>query len=439
MSITIKTTIQVIIFTIFCISVSAQINSFNHKILQEDFRQFREILENEHCCLYEYISKTEMDSMFDEHYQRIDSEMKPNEFFMLLAPITAKIGCMHTATWMPGRFFITKPKMMFPLTLKLIEDKIIVNGSYNPFIEVPCGSIILEINGKPIEDIMEQLRIITSADALNPYFIDARIMSRFSMFYASIYGLPDQYEVKFLPPGLLKPEKKVLTPADHESVREIVFSHFNSPPLGFEILEEKNTAVITVNTFIYYDKVYYFQHFMDSCFHLIKERGIDNLILDVRGNSGGDPFCSSILLSYLQKNPVPYFAEPYGRYSSLANPLPLPDDHFDGNLFFLIDGSCGSTNGHFSALLKYHRIGTFIGTPSGSTYKCNAGRNTEFRLANTQMIITIGRSTYAAAVQDMVNTAIMPDIYVHETYSDFLENRDAFLETAFTHIETDNH
>lgn len=435
---TLKSTITLYFFTIFYIAIHAQTSSFSQRFLQEDFTQFREILENEHCCLYEYTSKSELDSMFDAHYRIIDHDMKHNEFFMLLAPITSKIGCMHTATWMPGGFFITKPKMMFPLTLKLIDEKVIVNGSYNTYDEVPLGSMLLEINKKPIEGILEQLRIITSADALNPYFIDAQIMQRFSMFYASIYGLPDQYEIKFLPPGQINPENKILTPADHESVRKVVFFHFSSPPLGFEILKERNTAIMTVNTFIYYDKVDYFQNFMDSCFHLIRKMGIDNLILDVRGNTGGDPFCSSILLSYLQKSPVPYFAEAYGKYSVLANYLPIPEDHFRGRLYIIIDGSCGSTNGHFSALLKYHKMGKFIRTPSGSTYKCNAGRNTEFRLKNTQMIITIGRSTYAAAVEDMAKTAIMPDIYVKETYSDYLENRDAFLEMAFEQIEIDN-
>jgi len=196
-------------------------------------------------------------------------------------------------------------------------------------------------------------------------------------------------------------------------------------------MEEKSTAVMTVETFIYYDKVDYFRHFMDSSFLLIKERGIKNLVLDLRGNGGGDPFCSVILLSYLEKQPVPYFAEPYGRYEELAQPVPLAANHFTGNLYTLIDGSCGSTNGHFCALLRYNGIGKFIGTPSGSTYKCNAGRNTEFTLDNTKMIITAGRSTYSAAVKGMDKRApIMPDIMVTDTYRSFLEKRDMIMERA---------
>jgi len=54
------------------------------------------------------------------------------------------------------------------------------------------------------------------------------------------------------------------------------------------------------------------------------------------------------------------------------------------------------------------------------------------------MILTIGRTTYSAAVLDMDKTAILPDIYVHETYDDFLNYRDVFLEKAYEQIEIDN-
>lgn len=404
---------------------------FSQKELREDFRQFRAILEENHCCLYEYSSKTKIDSLFDSHYDMITDSIKPEYYFRLLAEITSQIGCMHTATWMPGRFFSQQAGNMFPLRVRLIDNYLVVTGSYNENAEVPTGSIILEINGTPANTVVEQLRSMTSADALNPWFIDAQLSRRFSMFYASYFGFPGRYVVTYALPGRKTSATATLAPAAIDAVRKVVFAHFSSPPLRLEIKEDKSTAVMTVETFIYYDKVDYFRHFMDSSFLVIKEKGIKNLILDLRGNDGGDPFCAVILLSYLEKEPVPYFAEPYGRYADLALPVPLAANHFTGNLYTLVDGGCGSTNGHFCALLSYHRIGRFIGTPSGATYKCNAGRNTEFRLDNTQLIITLGRSTYSAAVKGMdKRKPIMPDIPVADTYKSFLAGRDLIMERA---------
>jgi hypothetical protein len=163
---------------------------------------------------------------------------------------------------------------------------------------------------------------------------------------------------------------------------------------------------------------------------------IRNLILDLRGNDRGDPFCAVPLLSYLEHEPVPYYEEPYGRYAEFAEPIPIEENHFSGNLYTLLDGYCGSTNGHFCALLKYNRIGKFVGTPGGATYKCNAGRDTEISLDHTGMILTFGRTTYAAVVKGMDKTEpVMPDYPVQVTYEDFLNGRDVFLETAMKLIE----
>ncbi len=404
---------------------------FNVEDMRHDFGQLRNLLEKEHCCLYEYTGKEEFDRLFDEGFRQLDRPLSYEEFFRVTAPLAAKVGCMHTALWMPGRFFALGRDNLFPLRVRLIEDHLVVTGSYRDPLEVPVGSLILEVNGVAADRIFDELRAITSADALNPHFIDTQVEKRFAMFYASVFGFPDAYKVTYTLPGRMNRLTADLRPADLASVRRVVFANFNHPPLTLEFLEDKRTAVMTVPTFSYYDRVDDFRDFMDRSFREIKDKGIANLILDLRGNDGGDPFCAVILYSYLEKEPAPYFAEPYGKYAELAKPVPPAENHFTGRLFTLLDGRCGSTNGHFSALLKYHGIGKFVGTPSGATYKCNAGKNTEIQLDKTGLILTFGRSTYAAAVKGMDKARpIMPDYPVRETYRDFLAGKDVYLEAA---------
>ena len=404
---------------------------FTVEDLRHDFAQLRRILEEEHCCLYEYTPKEEFDRMFAEGLARIDRPMRCEEFFRIAAPLAARAGCMHTALWMPGRFFDLDPDNLFPLRVRLIEGRLVVAGSYLEPLEVPRGSVILEINGVPAKEVVDVLKTITSGDAHNPYFIETQVEKRFAMFYASVFGFPEEFSVTYSPPGSVGRLTADLRPADIESVRDAVFANFHAPLPTFEVLEGGKTAVMTVKTFIYYDRVDEFRKFMDASFLRIKEEGVENLVLDLRGNDGGDPFCAVILYSYLEKEPAPYFAEPYGRYADLAKPVPPARNRFAGRLWTLLDGRCGSTNGHFCALLDYHGIGRFVGTPSGATYKCNAGRNTEFRLDKTSLILTIGRSTFAAAVKGMdKRKPIMPDYPVKETIEDFIEGRDVYLARA---------
>ncbi|MFC1898568.1 S41 family peptidase [Candidatus Cloacimonadota bacterium] len=405
--------------------------------LQQDFLQMRKTLEENHANLYEYTSKKEFDELFEQQYKLIQKPMSLNEFFKILTPITAKVGCGHTNLWMPGNFWSSGSDNLFPLIIDFIENQAVVVGYYYSDSSVPLGSIILEINGDSIDEIIEDMQANYSADAMNENFIRTQINRRFSMIYARRYGFPTKFVVTYTSAENESRITADLKPANIATVRQVIFQNFEHPELEFEILEEVNTAVMTIKTFIYYDRVPMFKEYLENCFSKIHEKNIQNLILDLRGNDGGDPFCAAPLLSYLEHEPVPYYAESYGKYADLAEPIPLAEHRFTGNLFTLIDGRCFSTNGHFSALLKYNKIGKFIGTEGGATYKCNAGKNTQDNLNNTGIMVYFGRSTYIAAVQDMDKTqGIMPDHFVEQTYQDFMEGKDTIMEYTLELIKS---
>ncbi|UCH66368.1 MAG: hypothetical protein JSW63_04365, partial [Ignavibacterium sp.] len=181
-----------------------------------------------------------------------------------------------------------------------------------------------------------------------------------------------------------------------------------------------------------------FQSFIDSAFSEIEKNKIENLIIDLRGNDGGDPFCSTYLLSYIEKEPVPYFSERHGSYAPMADPIPLADNNFKGNIYTLIDGNGFSTTGHFCAVLKYNNICTFIGTELGSTYTCN-GATRDITLKNTRIILsTAHRHNYAVAVEGMdKNRGVMPDYNVEPTVEDLIKGTDVVKAFTFKLIEKD--
>ena len=207
--------------------------------------------------------------------------------------------------------------------------------------------------------------------------------------------------------------------------------------MSLKFLDESNTALLTINTFIYYDQREMFRKFIDSAFLFIQKEKIKNLIIDLRGNDGGDPFCSSYLLSFIENEPVPYFAENYERYKSLSEPIPMADNHFKGNIYTLIDGSCFSTTGHFCALLKYNRIGKLIGKETGATFTCT-GSVLYKNLKNTHLILgTARKQRYNAAVSNMDRTrGVMPDYYVERSQSDIINNSDAELNFVMDMINS---
>ncbi|MGC9342481.1 MAG: hypothetical protein ACP5E3_07270, partial [Bacteroidales bacterium] len=286
---------------------------FEKEKLQEDFLQFRDILESTHPALYDYTEKRVLDSLFDRNYDRIDSDMEFRKFLILMTEVISKVGCGHSSMWVPGRFWNVAPEKLFPLKLYNTGKKIFVTGSYNDN-NVPTGSEILSVNGTPVMEIMNRLEDLTSADGFNPSYRLEKTGQNFSVKYALAFGFPDVFQIKYRSPENPKNKKSTLQPVSRDIVQ-------NSKPdrseLSFKINEDSRTAVFTINTFGYYSRVDFFHGFVDSVFREIKEKEIENLILDLRGNSGGDPFCSSYLWAYLEPEPLPYFADHYGRYDTL--------------------------------------------------------------------------------------------------------------------------
>jgi C-terminal processing protease CtpA/Prc len=208
-----------------------------------------------------------------------------------------------------------------------------------------------------------------------------------------------------------------------------------SMALAFDIRENISTAIMTIPDFAYYDAREKFYGFVDGSFAEIKNKGIRNLIIDLRRNNGGDPFCSVRLFAHIAHEPVPYFSKPYGRYALLAKPVPLRENRFKGKLYVLIDGGGASTTGHLLGLLKYHKIGTLVGEETGATYVCHDAHNS-FQLKNTRFQVSVATGTFASAVQNLPkDRGILPDIPVSSTPQDMAAGKDTILEYALSLIQ----
>ena len=409
---------------------------FTEEELQEDFYQMRDSLETIHPALYEFTSKENFDLLFEKQYKLINKDLTVEEFHRLTEPIIAAVGCGHTGLWLPNNYWYIAPQKYFPLKLMFIQDKVYTIGQYGDSFLIPIGSEIIKINNKPIKDITTILIANHRADGFNRAFKSARVEKKFSKLFALQFGYPEKFEIQFIQPINGEVQTTKLSPVSYSDIDNVPL---RGNTLAVEFLEDKSTAVLTINTFIYYDQLEMFKSFIDSSFSEIENRNIKNLIIDLRGNDGGDPFCSTYLLSYIEKEPVPYFSEPHGSYTPLADPIPLAEKNFEGKIYTLIDGNGFSTTGHFCAVLKYNNIGTFVGTELGATYICN-GATRDIILENTRIILwTSHRHSYSVAVEGMDKTrGIIPDYNIEPVIKELIEGKDTVKEFVLELINT-NH
>ncbi|MFB6341031.1 S41 family peptidase [Saccharicrinis sp. FJH62] len=407
---------------------------FSKKKLQEDYLQFRNILETTHPALYDYTEKAVLDSIFDKNFIRIDSDLNFRSFLIQMTEVISKVGCGHSSLWIPDDYWKVAPEKLFPLELCISSNKVFVKGSYDTVQQISVGSEIVSINGTTMPVLVNKLTSLTSADGFNPSYRLSKVSGNFSVKYALYYGYPDSFAIEYIPPESQRKMQANLKPV---AKKDIDNAKQSVSKLNFEELEASQTGILTINSFGYYGQVDMFKKFIDSVFLVINQNDIKNLVLDVRGNSGGDPFCASYLWAYLEPEPLPYFEDHYGKYDTLANPVPKPVNHYKGRLFTLIDGNGFSTTGHFCGLLKYHRVGKFIGSEMGSTYTCT-GNATYPPLKNTGIMVGTARvRRYTAAVKNMnPRRGIMPDYPIEQSQDDIIENRDAIMNFTLNLIKT---
>jgi hypothetical protein len=401
-------------------------NKSKLEILQEDYMQMRSLIEENHPALYDYTSKEVLDSLFDYYYAQITDSTEYNEFYQYISAVMARIGCGHTKLFIPEAYWKSKPDHFFPLQILINKNEVLVQGYYGEDHSIPLGSRLVAINGRTIEDIIEEMLPLESSDGFIHSFKIHSIESRFPEKYALMHGFPDTFEISYYAPGEEIKQKKNSSPASFQQFMAVLRG---PKELSMQRIEDHDAALITINTFGYYSEVPMFRAFIDSCFQVIKDNNIENLIIDLRGNDGGDPYCASYLFSYLEKQAVPYFIESYHHYDTLAKPIVMAENHFTGNAYALIDGGGFSTNGHFCGLLKYHQLLTFVGTDLGSTYTCT-GNVMYPTLDHTKLFVGTARERrYTAAVKDMdPQTPVKPDYFVEISQEDLVTGIDGQLE-----------
>ena len=394
--------------------------------LRADFLQARKLLEDNHPALYDYTPKEDLDELFEKYYSEINEETEETDLYHSLSLILAKVGCGHTKLWLPEAFWLQFPDRFFPLQMIFSDQDVLVKGHYGLEDTIPAGAEVLTINGVPMDKILDDLLAFESADGFIESFKYHSLDQRFPLKYALIYGFPETFHITYRAPGEMGSQKVELLPASLSMVESVPV---RGNELSLRETEGKKAAIITINNFSYYAEVPMFRAFIDSSFLVLKEKDINNLIIDLRGNDGGDPWCASYLFSYLEKEPVPYFIEAYHHYEDLAKPLPLPENHYSGNVYVLIDGGCFSTTGHLLGLLKYHKLVKFVGTVSGATYTCT-GNVMYVPLENTGLILGTAReSRYTTAVQDMdPRQGIIPDYIRPVTADDLAEGVDGQMK-----------
>ena len=368
-----------------------QIESLSKEQMIADIDTLFSTIEQVHPDMYAVYPKQQLDN----EIERVKSELEPNgDIFYLykqIAPLVVKLGDGHTGVGCPSKYLKNVPNL-FPFSVKVTyPDRIVrVQNDYTQTQNtIPVGAQIISINNRQATDIVQDMMNYASGE--KDFFKAEWLEGLFTPLIYILYGdTIFSIEYQFNQQKYSAHAKGISFKERYENVQQT--DNMSDKWYSFSTLPDKNIGIIEFNSFNDLDK---FKVFLDSTFQVLQKENIENLIIDIRKNSGGNSALGDELLQYISPVPFNQFGKSIVKYSDIvkqfyktymnmefSNPngieieedelIELKEEHlrYRGNVYLLISHSSFSSAADFSWAFKYFKVGTIIGEETGGMVVC---------------------------------------------------------------------
>jgi C-terminal processing protease CtpA/Prc len=313
---------------IICTSCGSARNAFDagHKFpvekLQRDYTVFREVLEESHPSIDWYIDPDSMRHYFDWGYSQLRDSMTEPQFRSVLSYVIAKVHCGHTSTRYSKEYIHyldTADLPMFPMSIKVLDnDTVILNNTLKRSdITIPRGTVLTRFEGQPIISVIDSMSGYIPGDGYNRSYLNQTLSNRgaFGAWLRLISGLKPSYEFSYLDSvgteqsfrfRLVEPPKrdssrKSIIPVIREKLKrrerreeELLYAR------SIQIDTALSAGYMTVNTFNNHNRL---TSFFKGSFRELRKGKINNLVIDIRSNGGGNVKHSTLLTRFLADKP----------------------------------------------------------------------------------------------------------------------------------------
>ncbi len=289
-------------------SLRSNVGRITTTALKADLDFLFKTIADVHPNMYAYIGDEEFVEHRDALYEQIRTPMNSVEFYELVAPVVAKLKNGHTfvSSWLAefDRYTNAGGKV-FPLAISWAGTEAVLRENHG-LDKLPIGGTILAINGEDADEVMDRLSRYSAVECkdLNPanitrsdilprlLWVEYGPVESWSLRIRASDGTVDDYEIR--PINLAWWHYPVISRKAGES------------NYSYRYLTEYAAGLLEFNLFDNSEK---FKTFLKEVFGDLKKRKASSLIIDLRGNPGGDSSMGDLLLDYLSREPTPQFQE----------------------------------------------------------------------------------------------------------------------------------
>ncbi len=381
---------------------SADSKTYSASALKKDLGQLENILFQE-SPLY-YTDRKALKQKFEEVEQQITGDMTEEEFYRLINPLVVDVQCGHTNLSISKALQRNREEKA-----KFLPLDIYVQG--NKLIDKETNDTIVSINGHPADKIIDMLLENISHDGDNlagAYYI---LNLCFPIKYYDFIEQPEEFVIEYERSDGTK-DSKVVQAAYNETYNvnswEIRMAQYKDIDY-YSSSFSGDTATLRIHVFMEGKRS--FSKFLEEFFRQVKENQCKKVVIDVRGNFGGDPRMAKELLSYLVSEPFQYFKSDLSLVEKIAGygkEVVPKENSTDFESELVIDGACFSTCSHFAAIYQSLSLGKVKGDPTGGGSICTDGSK-DIVLYETGLRLHYATKVFAVNADCEKTNVVLPD------------------------------
>lgn len=439
-----------------------------------------------HPGLYRYNTPSQLDDRFAELRRLFGRDRTLAESYLAFSEFLATIKCGHTyanffnQTDAVSKELFDKPNKV-PFTFKWIKKSMVVTRDASAEGAFPNGTMIIAINGDQTQKILATLMRVARADGSN----DAKRIADLEVTGASKYEAFDVFFPMYYPSASSTYRFKIRKPGANriETIESAKISS-NDRQAGLPKSDPMSpawtltypaaeVALLQMPTWAMYNQKWDWKAFLHTSFDELVAKSIPNLVIDLRGNEGGDSVGDFILPWLVKEKVASENYQRYTRYRSVSQNLrkylstwdssffdwgksAQPDStrfykltRFDdlmgsvvspnknpyrGKLFVFVGPVNSSATFEFAYQVQRLKLGTLVGRPTGGNLRgINGGAFFFLKLPNSKIEVDV--PLIAQFFPDKrPDRGLQPDVLVAPTPSDIAEGRDVELAKVFEMI-----
>lgn len=468
-------TLVVFLLILFLIPVHGQKKVLSKNEAIEDLEYLHYYLTKWHPSYYRYSSESDYEIFYNHFVQTCPDSIPYRLFRYRVAEWVKIIGCGHTSVGHAN--FNTKgqtPKIL-PFNIWKIGNKAFVRSMNAENSDCKVGDEILTIDSYSAENLLDSMYRMVSGDGFQDTHVEATVERYFNFYYNHLFGSLDSVTLACKnEEGTVKKEKIPCTSLSANTAAKMRFPVdsssivFQGGGMSLHKIEGRpDVSLLKIESFGKGNQ----SRIRKKIFSWLKRNNIKHLIVDLRGNGGGNVFRGYALAEKLLPDENlkiqfgkkihtaifnPELEIDWGNRVSgasfMLNPWQFPkgglwmhyfpvftshNNRFDGEVFVLVDGGTFSMGSSLASLLKHKGGAQVIGEESGGSEYGSGGMLTgALRTPNSGIPVSFNLYWFIIGASEKdTGRGVLPKIETHYNLKDRLLNRDKDLEAALQLID----